>query len=340
MATYGRTWAVVLAGGSGNRLASLTTGEDGVQVPKQFCSFGAPQSMLERTLERTLRIVPASRIVPVVVEGHRGWWQHQLSGIPTGNILAQPRNHGTGAAVLHALLTILDRDRDATLLIIPSDHGVEDEAVLYEATVSLLEEARHSPGRLVLLGSEPEAAETSYGWIVRKENGRDRACGVARFVEKPAAREATALLRAGALWNTLICASTTYALALIYAESELHWPMHVRNAAPVPATDADLALQSHEESHQLDFSKHVLSARADRLRVLSLPSCGWSDLGTPERMRAWMRRRELETVPSLREVRARLQLVPVGNHSTRQTKLRHRDQNREHSIPHRRTRSG
>jgi mannose-1-phosphate guanylyltransferase len=339
MAAHGRTWAVVLAGGSGNRLASLTTGEDGVQVPKQFCSFGGPQSMLQRTLGRTQRIVPASRIVPVVVEGHRRWWQHQLNGIPAGNILVQPRNHGTGAAVLHALLTILDRDRDATLLIIPSDHGVEDEAVLHEATVSLLEEARHSPGRLVLLGSEPEAAETSYGWIVRKENGRDRACGVARFVEKPAAREATALLRAGALWNTLICASTAYALALIYAESELHWPMHVRNASPVPATDDDLAFQARKESLQLDFSKHVLSARADRLRVLSLPSCGWSDLGTPERMRAWMRRRELKTVPGLRDVHARPKLVPAGDHSVRRTKPRHFDRSRGIHSPTRAGRS-
>jgi len=328
MATHGRTWAVVLAGGSGNRLASLTTGEDGVQVPKQFCSFGAPQTMLELTLERTLKIVPATRIVPVVVEGHRRWWQHQLSGIPAGNILAQPRNHGTGAAVLHGLLTILDRDPDATLLIVPSDHGVEDEAVLHEATVSLLNEARHSPGRLVLLGSEPETAETSYGWIVRKKNGQDRTCSVARFVEKPAAAEATALLRTGALWNTLICASTAYALALIYAESEIHWPMHARNAAPVPAVDADLPRQPDEESFHLDFSKHVLSARADRLRVLSLPHCGWSDLGTPERMRAWMRRRESETVPGPRVPHVRLELVPARAHSVRQAKPRHRDQSR------------
>jgi mannose-1-phosphate guanylyltransferase len=320
----------------GNRLASLTTGEDGVQVPKQFCSFGEPQSMLERTLERTLRIVPATRIVPVVVEGHRQWWRRQLSGIPADNILAQPRNHGTGAAVLHALLTILKRDHDATLLIIPSDHGVEDEAILHQATVSLLEEARHSPGRLVLLGSEPETAETSYGWIVRKENGLDRTCRVARFVEKPAAGEAAALLRAGALWNTLICASTAHALALIYAESEPHWPMHARNAAPVPATNADLALQPHEESLQLDFSKHVLSARADRLRVLSLPRCGWSDLGTPERMRAWMRRRESKTVPDLRSSRVRLRLVTERAHTPRQAKPRHCDRSRgvHASSPH------
>ena len=32
-----RPWVLVLAGGSGTRLESLTTGTDGVVVPKQYC---------------------------------------------------------------------------------------------------------------------------------------------------------------------------------------------------------------------------------------------------------------------------------------------------------------
>ena len=35
-----------------------------------------------------------------------------------------------------------------------------------------------------------------------------------------------------------------------------------------------------------DFSKQVLSALPDRLAVLRLDNVGWSDLGTPERVRA------------------------------------------------------
>jgi hypothetical protein len=33
-----------------------------------------------------------------------------------------------------------------------------------------------------------------------------------------------------------------------------------------------------------DFSRDVLERVADRLGVLAVPACGWSDLGTPERV--------------------------------------------------------
>jgi mannose-1-phosphate guanylyltransferase len=269
MDTRGSTWAVVLAGGSGQRLATLTTGADGVAVPKQFCHFGSPVTMLEGTLERARTIVPGQRIIAAVVDEHRRWWQEQLNALPTGNIVVQPRNQGTGAAVLQALVTIRSRDPQATLLVLPSDHGIEDEHVLRRTMFAMLDEARQSPEHLVLLGATPTSAETSYGWIVPNPGPFGRSSTVARFVEKPDASQARELLLAGALWNTFIFAGTAHALALLYSACR----RRLRDEPPA-----------------LDFSRHLLSAATDRLRVLVLPRCGWTDLGTPERMHRWMKR--------------------------------------------------
>ena len=292
MVPRGSTWAVVLAGGSGTRLAALTTGNDGVVVPKQFCNFGAPVSMLERTLERTRAVVPAPRIIPAVIDDHRRWWQGQLSGIPADNILVQPRDRGTGAAILHALVSILKHDFEATLLVLPSDHGIEDEGVLHKTMVTLVEEARHAPEHLVLLGAEPDSAETSYGWIVQGSEDFGRTSSVARFVEKPIASAAEALLRAGALWNTFIFACTARALALLFATSQPGWLWWVLRGTPGTIDDHFSELRLYEESPSLDFSNDVVRAATDRLRVLSLPRCGWTDLGTPERLRSWLNRGE------------------------------------------------
>ena len=39
-AQMGHRWALILAGGEGSRLQSLTTTASGIAIPKQFCSFG------------------------------------------------------------------------------------------------------------------------------------------------------------------------------------------------------------------------------------------------------------------------------------------------------------
>jgi len=52
--------------------------------------------------------------------------------------------------------------------------------------------------------------------------------------------------------------------------------------------DADLrepALHRlYSELPDIDFCRHVLAGTEEQLRVLSVPQCGWSDLGTPERV--------------------------------------------------------
>ncbi|RLB37662.1 MAG: hypothetical protein DRH30_12810, partial [Deltaproteobacteria bacterium] len=52
MPNRGETWAVVLAGGSGTRLRSLTTDAEGVVIPKQFCSLDGQRSLLQVAIEQ------------------------------------------------------------------------------------------------------------------------------------------------------------------------------------------------------------------------------------------------------------------------------------------------
>jgi hypothetical protein len=56
-----------------------------------------------------------------------------------------------------------------------------------------------------------------------------------------------------------------------------------QNATPMDELYGDLP--------PLDFSRHVLQeSRHEGLRVMAVPSCGWSDLGTPERIAETLRR--------------------------------------------------
>src|SRR6202790_4239075 len=126
MTISSNSWAIVLAGGEGTRLQSLTTDDSGDPVPKQFCSLRGEQSLLAETLQRAAWIVEPNRICVIVAAQHRRWWEPMLSKMTRPNIIVQPSNRGTGNGVLLPLLHILARDPGAHIVLLPSDHYVRE----------------------------------------------------------------------------------------------------------------------------------------------------------------------------------------------------------------------
>ena len=145
-------------------------------------------------------------------------------GIDPRAILIEPEGRNTAPAVLAAALWLEQSDPDALMLIAPSDHVVPD-AVAFRAAVDVGVEAAKS-GRLVTFGIQPTHAETGYGWLEMAPGAPDAALrDLARFVEKPDAERAEAMLSAGNyLWNagiflfsvkTILAAFATHAPGLI-----------------------------------------------------------------------------------------------------------------------------
>lgn len=283
---------LVLAAGDGARLHSLTTDASGTRVPKQFCSLAGGGSLLEETLARAGAVAPARRVVCVVALRHRRWWRPALAALPAGNIVVQPSNRGTAAGILLPLLTILKRDPLARILILPSDHFVRDEAVLRSSirrAVGLL------PGldeAVVLLGIEPEESDPELGYIAPgPENGRG-AMVVSRFVEKPSPALASELLAAGGVWNSFIMAADGPRLLGLFEQKSPGLVATMLGAVRSPRP-ADALNRLYETLPDTDFSRGLLTGSEAQLRVLCVPRCGWSDLGTPKRVA-----RTLERLPA------------------------------------------
>jgi mannose-1-phosphate guanylyltransferase len=284
MAAHGHTWALVLAAGEGSRLASLTTGLDGRCTPKQFCSLNGGRSLLGDALARAARLVPRERILVVVARQHEALWRHELAGHPAHNVIVQPGNRGTAAGILLPLVVLRARDPQASVYVVPSDHFVADEARLAAAARAALGELRASGHAVTLLGIAPDAPETGYGWILPgPAAGAGAARRVERFVEKPERAAAHLLLDEGGLWNSFLMVAGVDGL-LALAERRLPGLAFALHASLVAGGDALDLLYADLPVH--DFSKHVLQGGEDELRVLPVPHCGWSDLGTPERVLA------------------------------------------------------
>jgi RNA polymerase sigma-70 factor, ECF subfamily len=67
-------WGVLLAGGNGTRLQSLTTRIEGDTRPKQFCRIFGDESLLTQIRRRIRPLFDPDRIVAVVTKKHEGFY--------------------------------------------------------------------------------------------------------------------------------------------------------------------------------------------------------------------------------------------------------------------------
>jgi len=285
----GQKWVVLLAAGEGTRVRKLTSGPDGIEVPKQFYAWGGSESMLQWTLKRSAGVAPEERTVAVVAGHHKRWWKDQLAELPDRNILVQPRNRGTGAGILYPVLEILRRDPDATVAVMPTDHHVAHEPRLQAAISEAFEAVDRDRGRVVLVGIEPRHWENGYGWIV--PSGPSKGIQkVDTFVEKPDQVRGKGLMQAGALMNSFIFVGTARAIHGLYADTapEVARRLGIWQQA-VSRTAARLE-SLYEAMPSCDFSREVLERSCASLAVVRAHDCEWTDLGTPDRVERYQAR--------------------------------------------------
>lgn len=287
MRSRGHTWSLVLAGGEGSRLCSLTTDGAGASVPKQFCSLFGATTLLEDALDRGRAVAERGRVCVVVAAHHHRWWCDALDGLRSTNVFVQPSSRGTAIGILLPLLKILARDRLARIVLLPSDHFVRDEAGLARSLRLAASLTETPQSNLVLLGIRPEHPNPEFGYIVPGEPDRQGTFRVQRFIEKPDRAIVSGLLDAGALWNSFIFAVRGVALLQLYRRR--HSTIVDAMAEAVMSGEAALG-ELYERLPRLDFSRDVLEGAEDTLRVLAVPECGWSDLGTPHGVAECVRR--------------------------------------------------
>lgn len=302
MSEIANRWTLILAAGSGTRLSSLTADGSGGAVPKQFCSLNGGASLLEETFDRADAFSTERRTLVVVAAEHRAHWHQALNRVPRENVLVQPANRGTANGILLGLTAILARDPSALVTVLPSDHYVAKEDVLRRSVSRTLAVTEYGHVDAVhFLGITPETADPELGYIVRGEPQVDGTFDIARFVEKPTRELASSLLHRRALWNSFILVARASVLVGLVAR---RFPDEVAAFAAVWRERGPMAEAALERLYaglpEIDFSRGVVEGADAPLRVVPVPYCGWSDLGTPKRVADTLERidRSRITTPS------------------------------------------
>ncbi|MDG1662877.1 MAG: mannose-1-phosphate guanylyltransferase/mannose-6-phosphate isomerase [Pseudomonadales bacterium] len=192
---------VILCGGSGTRLWPLSR----KAYPKQFIDLtGSGRSMLQETWLR-LQGVPDLGAAVIMCNAENRFLvaqQMQDIGADLDAVILEPCAKNTAPAVTCAALHIAASNPDATMLVLPADHLITNEAALHESLLAASAAAEQS--HLVTFGVVPTHAETGYGYIRKTEPLEGLlASGIEEFVEKPDLATAQQYLAGGNyLWNS------------------------------------------------------------------------------------------------------------------------------------------
>ncbi|MDP2715474.1 sugar phosphate nucleotidyltransferase [Rheinheimera sp.] len=311
----GKYWAIVLAGGRGERMREAIQEWLGTYRPKQFCRFAGDRSMLEHTWDRARQIVGQKNIVTVSVAEQAVYFDEMdINSIP-GTVLYQPDSNGTAAAIYLALAHILAIEPEANVIIMPSDHFIFPESHFVTLAATALSAAAVDTKHLILLGAEARWPNPDFGWIESGTRGAVMSEAdlqpVSAFVEKPDNQQARRLFSNNALWSTMIIAANGQ---LLWQLAETLQPKFFLcflylHRLTRGALQGDMLREAVDKAiHNtfqympgLDFSSDLLQKVAQQCLVLPMTAIDWDDWGRPERILECIERYGLDS--SLSEAR-------------------------------------
>ena len=190
---------VIIAGGSGTRLWPLSTPD----YPKHLLKInGDKNSLLQNTYERVKDI--SSEVFVVTDNSHAKHVQEQLPALKSHNFIIEPARRGTASCVVAGLAHIGRHAKDdEPIAFVAADHYIRDKRG-FSHSFNIAQEATRKHKKVVLVGVEPDAPATGFGYI-EKGGLFDEASlifNVKGFREKPEFDIAQQYLKSGNyLWN-------------------------------------------------------------------------------------------------------------------------------------------
>ena len=275
-------YAVIMAGGGGTRLWPLSR----QARPKQMLRLLEERSLFQTSVQRLEGVFPPERILVVTVEEQAKELQEQSPLIPAENYVIEPMPRGTASVVGLAAVALQQRDPEAVMAVLTSDHFIGNEQGFRRMLLAAQEAALE--GHLVTLGITPTYAATGYGYIQRGDcvanyRGFD-ACQVLRFKEKPDESQAQHMLEDGDhSWNSgmfvwrveRVLAEFAAQMPKLYAglqEIRQHWDM----------PDSSSVLQRVWRALESETIDYGIMEGADDVVVLMADDLQWNDVGSWE----------------------------------------------------------
>lgn len=193
-----RVIPLVLCGGASRRLWPI-------QIPKQFLHIHGQQSLLQKTIARIQFSESVTAPILSCNVRYEDSIQSQMNaiGLEDYQFIAEPEPRNTAPAVLvSALVALKKQSPDDILLILPSDHLIDNDEAYQAAVKQAIELAKEN--HIAMIGIKPTSPHTGFGYIETGLQISDSSgYFVSRFVEKPSLEQAEKYLKNQSyFWNS------------------------------------------------------------------------------------------------------------------------------------------
>jgi len=271
-----------MAGGIGSRFWPLSKNDK----PKQFIDIlGTGQTLLQQTFDRFKSICLIENIFVVTNRKYEDLVLSQIPEVLPENVLLEPLRRNTAPCIAYANYSILLKNKNANIIVAPSDHLILNEQEFKRVILHALEFSKQNDA-LLTLGIKPNRAETGYGYIQinnlsKKSSESTEITKVKTFTEKPDFEMAKIFFESGEFyWNSGIF---IWSLDAITKAFETYLP-DVNDIFKKGLSESTAAFdnvfidKAYSECKNISIDYGIIE-KAKNVYVLCA-DFGWSDLGT------------------------------------------------------------
>jgi mannose-1-phosphate guanylyltransferase len=247
------------------------------------------RTLFQTSVQRLEGLFSCDQIFVVTVEEQARELQAQCPDIPAENFILEPLPRGTASVVGLAAVALQQRDPQAVMAVLTSDHFIGNEENFRQTLRSAFQVALGD--YLVTLGITPTFAATGYGYIQRGEpipacggaaNGEAEVYHVLRFKEKPGQEQARQMLEAGDhAWNS---GMFVWKVERILAEFERQMPeLYAGLTTIAQAWGGPARVETVNRvwaGLQVQTIDYGIMEGAERVAVIPAANLKWSDVGS------------------------------------------------------------
>jgi mannose-1-phosphate guanylyltransferase len=269
-----------MAGGVGSRFWPLSKHS----FPKQFLDIlSVGETLIQQTFRRLCLLCPKENIFIVTNQDYFDLCKNQLIGINDNQILCEPVMRNTAPCIAYAAFKIHNLNKDANLIVAPSDHLITDE-LKFTSIVNEAFSTVSTDDVIITLGIQPSRPDTGYGYIQYQESNYLKNTNIKKvktFTEKPNIDLALQFIDSGDfLWNAGIFISRADVVLKSYKKNlrDLYDIFNSGEEYYNTKEEIKFINRVFPSCKNISFDYGILE-KSDNIYVY--PSIfGWSDLGT------------------------------------------------------------
>ena len=271
-------YAVIMAGGSGQRLWPLSRR----QRPKQILELFGQRSLLHLCVDRVRQIFDLDHILVVTNAECAPIVRQHLPELPGDHVIGEPLGRNTANAIGLAAIVLKNKNPDMVMSVFSADQIIEPVEPLAQAVRQAQRFMETHPDALFTFGIKARYAHTGLGYLKRSPGaGQDGIYLVEAFKEKPNRSTAHKYIRSGQYcWNS---GMFVWRAETILQQLDRFLPQNAQRLRRIEkawgTNQRDQVLS--QEFKQLDNISidFAVMERAEQVYMCEL-DCHWEDVGS------------------------------------------------------------